>query len=1083
MPSFEFITVTRVIGEDIFLAEAAGTPELSGIGADADSAQRVLRTKLKAFFSDEDLAEALTLFRRRVTSAVQTSEVDVKISAPGRTRAWEDPVIVPVHYVWWQEREDLFVAFSPWLRVTVFAPRAEELGRRMEKNARLVIARWRGMTLIDLSWTEAITSLEIGTATADVARKTPKQLAASEDQAKDATETLKKVAEGIGGADESAVAVAFEMEPELDALAEALRPDTARSVLLVGPHGSGKSAMVREFVRRKSEFQYGATTFWETSGSRLMTGPIGFGMWQERCQNMCAELAKTNGVLHIGNLAELTEVGKTRRTEQSVGGFLRPWIARGEVQFIAEITPEQLAKVEQQEPQLVAAFHQIRIPPRSQEQTLRILEAIWKEADGERPKPAEERTTLLAISRLQSLHDRYSVYSPRPGRAVRFLRNLLSDVFPKKIFSEEDVTRRFSRESGMPAVLLDDNVPLDLAQTEEWLRNRVIGQNEAVRRLVDLIAIVKARVARPGKPLASLLFIGPTGVGKTELAKALAEFFFGSTSRMTRFDLNQFADALSVQRLIGGIGTGEGLLTARVREQPFSVILLDEFEKADGGFFDLLLQILGEGRLTDASGRLADFSNCVIVMTSNLGAERLQRGTPGFKASGSDATEHFESAVAQFLRPEIFNRIDAIVPFQSLPADVIRGIAEKYIAAVRHRHGIAQREIELRIEDGIVEHLAKVGLDPKYGARPLKRAIERELLVPLALEMAEISGQGATISAGIRNRKITAWSKSPPQHSRAIEEGEKSVTRISADAVEARRAIVRVKSSPAFVALENQITILGDLESRMKRAKWKSPEDQARVTRLPILKRVPEAILQLEQRTLELETTLLSTLYQKQDFARNEWSKELAKIRAERRELQLRLYEASHEKSDEVIIAIYGEDKSLLFQFLSVYRNLAEATGKILKLQALLPANRGKNTKSVFSYQREEVEEMKKFFAEPPENLLGAVMKLSGHLYLPKFSDEAGVHRMVSENLKRLVLVETASGKIEEYQPPRGFELQGFITGKTAELRRTYFDADSRVEDSILGQRPWIGPGLERCVSTLLEENLTRKILATTGGE
>src|SRR5687767_11601402 len=121
MPSFEFIAVTRLLAPDLCLAEAAGTPELSGIGADADSAQRVLRTKLKAFFSDEDLAETLTLFRRRVTTSVQTGKVDVKISAPGRTRAWEDPVIVPVHYVWWQEREDLFVAFSLWLRVTIFA--------------------------------------------------------------------------------------------------------------------------------------------------------------------------------------------------------------------------------------------------------------------------------------------------------------------------------------------------------------------------------------------------------------------------------------------------------------------------------------------------------------------------------------------------------------------------------------------------------------------------------------------------------------------------------------------------------------------------------------------------------------------------------------------------------------------------------------------------------------------------------------------------------------------------------------------------------------------------------------------------
>src|SRR5204862_2960220 len=151
----------------------------------------------------------------------------------------------------------------------------------------------------------------------------------------------------------------------------------------------------------------------------------------------------------------------------------------------------------------------------------------------------------------------------------------------------------------------------------------------------------KARLARPRKPLASFLFIGPTGVGKTEMAKALAEFLFGDPARLVRFDLNEFSDAVSVQRLIGGLARqgSEGLLTARIREQPFSVVLLDEFEKADPAFYDLLLQILGDGRLTDAAGRVADFSNSVIVMTSNLGAEGFQRGPTGFHKEGTASPE------------------------------------------------------------------------------------------------------------------------------------------------------------------------------------------------------------------------------------------------------------------------------------------------------------------------------------------------------------------------------------------------------------------------------------------------------------
>src|SRR5262249_55468409 len=161
-------------------------------------------------------------------------------------------------------------------------------------------------------------------------------------------------------------------------------------------------------------------------------------------------------------------------------------------------------------------------------------------------------------------------------------------------------------ETGLPRVLLDPDVPIDIAETKQWFAKRVIGQSEAVDLVVDLLATVKAGLTRPNRPIASLLFIGPTGVGKTEMAKALAEFLFGSKDRLTRFDMSEYADPLAVQRLAGTAFGAEGLLTAKVREQPFCVLLLDEFEKAHPAFFDLLLQALGEARLTGAGRRVAD---------------------------------------------------------------------------------------------------------------------------------------------------------------------------------------------------------------------------------------------------------------------------------------------------------------------------------------------------------------------------------------------------------------------------------------------------------------------------------------------
>ena len=185
-----------------------------------------------------------------------------------------------------------------------------------------------------------------------------------------------------------------------------------------------------------------------------------------------------------------------------------------------------------------------------------------------------------------------------------------------------------------------------------------------------------------------------------------------------------------------------------MREQPFSVLLLDEFEKADAGFFDLLLQILGDGRLTDAAGRVADFCNCVIVMTSNLGAQGFQRGQSGFRADDDNnaaAQDHFTEAVRKFLRPEIFNRLDAVVPFRPLPPEVVLGIAEKQIELLKHRDGFRLRPVDLEILPGVAEQLARNGYDARYGARPLKRTLERgswprwQSLVPILRATADHS--------------------------------------------------------------------------------------------------------------------------------------------------------------------------------------------------------------------------------------------------------------------------------------------------------------------------------------------------------
>jgi ATP-dependent Clp protease ATP-binding subunit ClpA len=288
--------------------------------------------------------------------------------------------------------------------------------------------------------------------------------------------------------------VAYGLDDELLRLVESVSGPNRRSILIVGPPGSGKTALIRELARRRADLGFAHTAFWTTSAARLVSGPVGFGMWQERCQDLCREVARIRAVLHLGNLAELVEVGRVSRDGQSVGAFLRPWIARGEIFALAEATPDQIAAIERQEPNLLAAFQVWPLTERSPAQTREILERTFSAAAG---KPSGNAVqTTAALDRLHQLHLRYATYSANPGRPLRFLRNLLADRFPEKSLTEAVVLSAFSRETGLPTVLLDDDVPLDLDRTQEWFSRRVIGQPAAVNRMLDLLAMVKARLRK-----------------------------------------------------------------------------------------------------------------------------------------------------------------------------------------------------------------------------------------------------------------------------------------------------------------------------------------------------------------------------------------------------------------------------------------------------------------------------------------------------------------------------------------------------------------------------------------------------------
>ena len=305
----------------------------------------------------------------------------------------------------------------------------------------------------------------------------------------------------------------------------------------------------------------------------------------------------------------------------------------------------------------------------------------------------------------------------------------------------EEIAEVVSRWTGIPVSKMLEGERDKLLRMEDELHKRVVGQDEAVRAVSDAIRRSRAGLADPDKPIGSFLFLGPTGVGKTELCMALAGFLFDSEDAMVRIDMSEFMEKHSVSRLIGAppgyVGYEEGgYLTEAVRRRPYSVILLDEVEKAHHDVFNILLQVLDDGRLTDGQGRTVDFRNTVIVLTSNLGSQYVQ------EFAGSDSEEDYTKmkaavmgVVQSHFRPEFINRLDEIVVFRSLDKSQIRKIARIQVAYLERR--LAERQLKLEIADKALDLLGNVGFDPVYGARPLKRAIQQQLENPLAREILE----------------------------------------------------------------------------------------------------------------------------------------------------------------------------------------------------------------------------------------------------------------------------------------------------------------------------------------------------------
>ncbi len=383
------------------------------------------------------------------------------------------------------------------------------------------------------------------------------------------------------------------------------------------------------------------------------------------------------------------------------------------------------------------------------------LEADSAEATADLTRAAEIRYAL--IPKIEKDLEAKSVKLKKLQRTRRLL---------KEEVTEEDIASVVSLWTGIPVSRMLEAEAKKLARIEEVLTERVVGQKDAVRRICDAIKRSRAGISDPNRPIGSFLFLGPTGVGKTELSRALAEFMFNDESSLVRIDMSEYMEKHSVSKIIGSppgyVGHEEGgAVTEIVRHRPYSVILLDEIEKAHPEVFNILLQVLDSGHLTDAKGRKVNFKNTVIIMTSNIGSEHIDRMSKfGFMSHSDEKTQYAQAkdkvleSLKNFFRPEFLNRLDEIIIFDILSKETISSIVRLQVQLVIDR--LAQKDIQLAISDEVMDYIAKEGYEPKFGARPLKRVIQSKILTPVASMMiSEGMLQGGTVSVTMKKDELS----------------------------------------------------------------------------------------------------------------------------------------------------------------------------------------------------------------------------------------------------------------------------------------------------------------------------------------
>ena len=536
--------------------------------------------------------------------------------------------------------------------------------------------------------------------------------------------------------------------------------------VLIGEPGVGKTAVAEGIAA----YIAGSDAPDSMAGKRLvaldlpalLAGTKYRGDFEERVKAVLKDVKKAGDViLFIDEMHTMIGAGSAEGAIDAAN-ILKPALGRGEVQIIGATTPEEYRRHIEKDAALERRFQPVKVAEPSRSDSLKMLGAVRQGLE----KHHGVKISDAALTAAVDLSARYINDRFLPDKAIDLADEAAAHIRVSGggLVTAEDIAAVVSLWTGIPVANLSADETKRLRNMESILHRRVIGQNEAVTAVSRAIRRGRVGLSDPNRPIGSFLFLGPTGVGKTELCRALAEAVFGESEAMIRLDMSEYMEKHAVSKLIGSppgyVGYEDGgQLTERVRRKPWSVVLFDEIEKAHEDVWGILLQIMDDGRLTDSAGRVVSFRNTIIVMTSNVGAKSISDGRPrmGFTPDGGDEAQLMRARINEELRrtfkPEFLNRIDETIVFRRLSRAEIRSIAERMLLTVAER--FKALGMTLSVPDQVVDFLAERGYDEKYGARPLRRAI-RSMIEDKAAELmlTDSLGRGDTVQARIDGNEL-----------------------------------------------------------------------------------------------------------------------------------------------------------------------------------------------------------------------------------------------------------------------------------------------------------------------------------------